>query len=397
MAFLLGSGASIGAGLPSTAALTRAVVCGDGYMRHPDGCYYKGQPPYAHMGWPDTHVPHISEFLQWLRHHVSDYYCDILRREVNYEDLYYLAEQIHDEESGDIDNPFIRYSEIEIRKMIHKCRVGIQNSPASSKSSTQCTIIIEEMIKYIIGVVKSELSKQPTSTTYLTFLREAQASLNIGPINIFTLNHDLLVDQYLRDNGVEVIDGFGPSGHSLRYWDPNEFSAATPGCTLLKLHGSINWYRYRDVSWRADRVGCCLDNRDPDHTKDRNGCMPYTSEGAGRPRILVGTFNKMLAYTNGIFADLFCEFRRRLARTDALIICGYGFGDKGINSQLVHWAFGEGRRMLVVHPEPENLLACARGAIQENWDDWNKEEVLRLHCSKIEDLSWCEIQKSLFD
>ncbi len=370
-AFLLGSGASIGAGFPSTAELTETVLSGKGYARHTDETYFKGARRCVDKGTSDAYVPHISDFLKWLHCHVSSYYTGTLGRDINYEDLYYLVGQIHDEVVGDLDNALVSISGAQINEQLCRCGMRVASSVGNGRSSLPIQDMTREILGYIADVVHSELSDRETCASYLTFLRDAQAASDSGNVSIFTLNHDLLVDRFLRDHGVEVIDGFGAPVNSLRYWNQEAFSNDRCGCTLLKLHGSIVWYRFRTENGgrNDERIGCCLDISDIEHTKDPDGRPQRPLEG--RPLILIGTFNKMLAYTGGIFADLFCEFRRRLVKTDALVICGYGFGDKGINNQLVHWVSGaKDRRMLVVHPEPQRLRNGARGAIQNNWDAW---------------------------
>ena len=52
-----------------------------------------------------------------------------------------------------------------------------------------------------------------------------------------------------------------------------------------------------------------------------------------RPEMLIGTFDKMLEYTMGIYADLFAGFRAGLRRLDILVISGYSFSDKGVNAK----------------------------------------------------------------
>ncbi len=114
------------------------------------------------------------------------------------------------------------------------------------------------------------------------------------------------------------------------------------------------------------------------------------------PIILIGTVNKILAYARGIFPDLFAEFRRRLATVDAVIVIGYGFGDQGINGQLLHWIYGDGnRRIVVVHPNPAELRDAARGAIQNKWDDWLRSGTLRVYETGAEKATWSEMSKRI--
>ena len=58
-------------------------------------------------------------------------------------------------------------------------------------------------------------------------------------------------------------------------------------------------------------------------------------------------------------------FRERLKRTCYLIISGYSFRDKGINTAILEWLYyDQNHRIVVVHRNPEGLIINARGAIQ---------------------------------
>ena len=86
--------------------------------------------------------------------------------------------------------------------------------------------------------------------------------------------------------------------------------------------------------------------------KNRNGQPRQLIGFYARPMLLVGTYNKMRHYTSGIYADLYFELRRALRETERLIVCGYGFGDKGINRQLIEWADSADQKqriMVVIH------------------------------------------------
>jgi hypothetical protein len=79
-----------------------------------------------------------------------------------------------------------------------------------------------------------------------------------------------------------------------------------------------------------------------------------------------------------------------------LIVCGYGFGDKGINTYVADWISAPlDRRIIVIHPEPDKLRDTARGAIRNKWDDL--KNLGRLQCipKKIEELSWREVRGEL--
>jgi hypothetical protein len=99
----------------------------------------------------------------------------------------------------------------------------------------------------------------------------------------------------------------------------------------------------------------------------------------GRPLFLTGTFNKILSYGTGVYADQHSRFHRALTSADALVVIGYGFHDKAINARIVAWAERPGqRKMVVVHRDPDRLGAGARGAIRGKWDRWKQCGLLEI-------------------
>jgi hypothetical protein len=76
--------------------------------------------------------------------------------------------------------------------------------------------------------------------------------------------------------------------------------------------------------------------------------------------------DKFLEYTGDISPDLFSEFRPRLRNTERLVVGCCGFGDKGINGQLIERLLGgSSRRMVWVHPQPERQQVAAGGTVQD--------------------------------
>jgi hypothetical protein len=112
------------------------------------------------------------------------------------------------------------------------------------------------------------------------------------------------------------------------------------------------------------------------------------------PVLLIGTFNKMLRYTSAFFLPLHSAFCRELERTDRLIVCGYSFGDKGINQHIVNWLHGKRhRRMTVVNAcDEKKLWEGARGAICNHRNEWNRNKQLVLFLKKkLRCVDWDEV------
>ena len=150
-----------------------------------------------------------------------------------------------------------------------------------------------------------------------------------------------------------------------------DFSLDGNKVPFLKLHGSIDWFCLQpDDGNQYDRhIGVIPPDHDFQHTRTDGGDLQWPTRG--RPELLTGTVNKIQQYSSGIFRDLHYRFRSTLGEASQIIICGYGFGDKGINSEIINWCYEEeGRQLIIIHPNPSNLKAAARGAIQNNWCTW---------------------------
>lgn len=159
--------------------------------------------------------------------------------------------------------------------------------------------------------------------------------------SVVTLNHDLMIEACLLQLGLNHHDGFGDREGIVEF-DP-AILRKSPSHTLLKLHGSINWH------WLPDRQ-----NYMRRHIGDGE-----TAAWRARPEseILFGDYTKLQDYNYGPYPYLFAAFDRILEQTDRLIICGYGFQDKGINIRLLNELhYRSDFSALIIHPAPRDLL-----------------------------------------
>ena len=111
--FLLGSGISYKAGMPSVESITNHVLhrCKEIVYDSSYGyyCFRDMVPPDRHVN-DFGYVRRIVEFLERLEQEITAYYtydkeAELLSREANYEDIYFLASQIHDSSIQEYDNP----------------------------------------------------------------------------------------------------------------------------------------------------------------------------------------------------------------------------------------------------------------------------------------------------
>lgn len=144
------------------------------------------------------------------------------------------------------------------------------------------------------------------------------------PIEIFTINYDLLLETGLEDLGVPYFDGFvGNINGQFRpelvdTVDPAEQAYTLPATfvRVWKLHGSVNWEEAIDGARR--RV-------------IRRG-MPATN---GATAAIYPSDEKYDQSRRVPFVVLMDRFRRALAVPETLtLVSGYSFGDQHLNEML---------------------------------------------------------------
>ena len=299
--------------------------------------------------------------------------------------MYYVASQIKDSEALEYDNPAVK-------PFIEKIQPDITPLFAPQKGEMIESWDLEELAKesthYILDIVQHMLSKSPSSYEYLSCIKDACLDKQLLNIDIHTLNHDLLLEQCLAQNGLRIIDGFTSPQNEMRYWDPTLFDTQDCKIRFIKLHGSLNWFRFRPIngSWDNEYIGIRADNG-----QER---MPELIDR--RPIVLAGTFNKMLDYTAGIYTDLHYQFYNSLRMTSVMVVSGYSFRDRGINNRIIDWFYSSlNNRIVVIHPEQHKLKSGARGSISNKWDHWIKAKRLLPIEKPIEDTSWQDVQSLL--
>lgn len=172
------------------------------------------------------------------------------------------------------------------------------------------------------------LLSDPGDTSYLApLLALAETE---GTVPVATLNYDRTVEIEAERTSVPVDTG-------LATWhETGEWSWASSGIHLLKLHGSIDW------KWTAAQTTQHLEPRRV--VVDEDG-----SRRASDPAIIFGGRNKLTA--EGPFLDLLAEFEGKLSGCRSLIVVGYSFRDDHVNEAVRRWLeVSETNRMVVVDP-----------------------------------------------
>jgi len=167
----------------------------------------------------------------------------------------------------------------------------------------------------------------------LVDLAEEQGSLTVA-----TLNYDRSVEILAGERGVGFETGIDRwlARRRLR-WEQEQ------PLRLLKLHGSIDWaIDDRVEAGKLPMAG--IKKLDPDKPSD----------ASERPAIVFGEAGKLRA--EGPYLELLLAWSQQLEEADVLLAVGYSFRDPHVNEILARWFNAvEGRRVIVLdpsHPTP---------------------------------------------
>ena len=178
-------------------------------------------------------------------------------------------------------------------------------------------ISVEESIRRTIArVVNPDWTTIPTNSPHRRLAQWLGKTARKHPVEIFTVNYDILIEHALEAERVPVFDGFVGCFQPFFHGDSLRRAESAPGGTwsrLWKMHGSITWRRIEsDGRSRVVRG-------DP----DPEGVMIYPS------------FEKYDESRQQPYSALADRLARFLEQDDALlIVCGFNFGDEHINNVI---------------------------------------------------------------
>lgn len=411
VSFLLGAGVSVPIIQVRTKDITERVLTGQDVIRHSDSLYYYDEGLAARHEREHEPVTALVRFLKRLQEDQDRFYSTECLRvasdgcsPVNHEDLAYACDLIAGSVSGELENPVL---EPYIQSLTGDVNHWWSDAfGLAARDRDKVGKVAAEGLGYIEDVAAKMLSRLPdtdTASRVHRVLLGACRDSTVDTIDVCTLNQDLVLEALLQHHGIAFVDGFEFDGTAaqVKRWNPDLFEhprerrEGAASVHLLKLHGSVDWYRLRlpDGDWHHDFVGRVARGADVDRLECASG--GHLENPGWRPLLLVGVFNKIMAYTTYFFVDLFAAFWRSLRRASDLVVSGYSFRDKGVNSRLTDWISQRpqgSRRLIVIHRDPSSLRDGARGAIRNNWDRWLANGVLRLVERDIQDCDWSDVR-----
>ena len=216
ISFLLGSGTSIPAKLPSTYSITEKIFSGEGIVRGTAEDYFFDDPKRYDYDPYQQFIPRIIAFLGILRDELGEYFKDPMEL-VNYEDIFYILDFIRKNIYGTEKNPAFKYLLRNFEPRINKLLAPLDPVLESNISFER---LLGEALRYIEYSVILSLSKKPKNFSGLDFLGNAISDGSFSIVDIFTLNHDIVVEKFLNLKNEQFCEGFGRDTHVLLFLGP---------------------------------------------------------------------------------------------------------------------------------------------------------------------------------
>jgi hypothetical protein len=340
-AFFFGSGISLASGAPSVGTITDQLL-GRQWIEHTDGTFFPNPP---HYGGEPRGALRAQQFLQRIRDKIESGLLAREKRRAHYEDLFSAARQIVQDEMLEIPNPLIADFSAALRAQtadLFAAQPAHIDDNRFASLADRASILIQWAVAFGLHGAKI-----PRGMSLI-----GEVAKSVDDLDIFSLNHDQLIETQLNQDSVEFFDGFGNRNGDALIFDSNW--PTVPAVRLFKLHGSIDWYRIRFSEWDqyAKLRSSVLDAR------DKEGRLINLLDVT--PMFLSGNMVKEQVYGYGLIGEHFVRFRDRLSTHRTLICCGYGWGDKGINSRLIQWLHdAKENRVVILHGEGEAAVAAA--------------------------------------
>lgn len=146
---------------------------------------------------------------------------------------------------------------------------------------------------------------------YLAPLSQLSGPFLSGHSIVATLNYDNALEYAFESNDVPYVD-------ALDMWRVGgEVDLSCDRVLMLKLHGSVSWERHNEHQVTREEPGIV----------------------ANAPEIVFGGHNKMRS--DGPYLSMLWAWRTALSKANTLVIVGYSFSDDHINLLIDEWLSAE--------------------------------------------------------
>ena len=207
-------------------------------------------------------------------------------------------------------------TDINVEEMLTHIRLlseVIGNSEIDGLSKKMLLDLDVKICQAITDIVKPRLDND--RTPYHSLARWIRSIPRAHPVEIFTSNYDLLIEQALEENRVPFFDGF--VGSDRPFFDVSSMEQdklPARWARLWKVHGSINWWRtpLENVERRSTR---------PEEGDRQMICPSYQKYDQSRRMPFVAMIDRLRAFFG--------------QGQTVLVTCGCSFADEHLRDVIV--------------------------------------------------------------
>lgn len=339
--FILGAGFSIPAEFPSGHSLNEKFFkkLENNILKFSDGrwTWNEYDPSAARNG--RLNLDHLN--ISFLLSELIEYFQKSTFLPFDYEEFF---DWIH----KDYDDAIIKQCCYEVNE-----RLNSRKSPSYSGHLFQNPGLneyrkIQDCYSYLIAdLLGRDYKKEESVNQYSQFIDSIKKD---AETNIFTLNHDSLLEFLMTKNNLRYSDGFSTINSRIVNSENEKMPVFTNeyqnGIKLFKLHGSINYYLFSAMKpsengiyyytgdywffkpkkyW--DLQTCKLIGQD-------NGEVLQVVNPDIKPQFLTGKSKLEIINNHLIYKELYDSLQKSLLTTNKLIIIGYSYRDTHVNKLI---------------------------------------------------------------
>lgn len=263
--------------------------------------------------------------IQKLLLHIRERYSNDNHR-LNYEELFYVIDSLKNYDLWPHDN-FIYKTEFNYFEKYF-------NTVLKPDKFYDFEMALNDIFKFFQSAI-SYLLQQHDEIKGLELFDEIQEDPDVEVCNIFTLNHDVVLENYFDEKKFEFNTGFNDKDGDVYLFNFDSFKSKKSNFRIIKLHGSINWFSFPQEPGRYKQTRYGITDKELHKLTNDEGTRykPLFDH----PHFLSGTHNKIIDYSNSTFFELRNFFFCKLEQLDQLIVSGYGWRDQGIDQVIYNW------------------------------------------------------------
>jgi hypothetical protein len=338
---LLGAGFSFNAGLPMAAAIAKKFNRDytDQLCRLESQWFWtEGKDDvFKHNGSLDSDVP----TMPFIMNEIVSEYSKLMGELNNYELFYaFLLEQ-----KEDFFKPLVERAKV---KFFEKFPDMPPEEIYTDNFNSFGRWKVIELVNYLIAdLLQSNKTDDELVAAYQPFIALIQ---RYDQVNIYTTNHDLILERMLTKLGIRFDDGFAKMNTELIHHDTKnpiatfQNSFSKPGVNIIKVHGSIDMIRYTKndvIDGNLTYTGYLYfkpESRDEMHYPARINvktlAIIQTPPNTILPMFITGVDKLKRLLGDEMYSVLMEQMNNEFSLPADVLIVGYSYSDDHINEAI---------------------------------------------------------------